>query len=500
MTISSHVRFPCVPVPQTPRVTLYVGALSFSQLWPLCTVTPRQPREDDPLYSDEPRPREQAPQREAKEKRIKEIAKFVEERLNAPDSGRKETIFPGTVILGLLTDVEPVKEFPKNPPPTSAILVGPPNGLATEVWLPNIKAALFIIDGQHRLEGLHRLGENLRQQIGTFNQDSSSATPEQSAGQARLRETLSRLEEMAVPVSLLLDFDLAEQAMVFADVNFNQKSVPRSFYFDIFGAFESDKVTTISFTHDLVLHLNNSDKSPLHGMIKLLGSGPGLVSQAYLGTKLTLLIDPQHPKSVFRDFFQRRQREDKEASRQIAAIIRCFFAAVRAELPYAWPTPHGGRFSSYHYDFILCKSMAMGGLLAVLGDIYRLTLLDFGIGYEMQVASAEVLNEEFFRRFLATFDPKGRNDHAASEFSRNSEWGIGGSAVLERRIYQTMRQWLKDAYFRQVIDNRSGYIDLIERFRGGGRARELLKATRVSDSASFWDGIDRMWREHLGLI
>jgi hypothetical protein len=76
--LNEHIKFPCVPVPQG-GVTFYVGALPFSQLRPFCTVSPREPRVDDPLYSTEPKPKIQTPQRVANEDRLDNIAQFVRE-------------------------------------------------------------------------------------------------------------------------------------------------------------------------------------------------------------------------------------------------------------------------------------------------------------------------------------------------------------------------------------------------------------------------------------
>ena len=101
---NQHIKFPCSPVTQG-TVTFYVGALPFSVLWPFCTVSPREPSTDDHLYSSDPRPEAQTPQRPAKEERLDDIAQFVRERIQAQPTDRKEAIFPGTVILGLLDEV-----------------------------------------------------------------------------------------------------------------------------------------------------------------------------------------------------------------------------------------------------------------------------------------------------------------------------------------------------------------------------------------------------------
>lgn len=493
----THLRFPCVEVPQGPRVTLYLGALSFGDLWPLCTVSPRQPREDDPLYSSERHPSEQTPQRAAKDDRLREIAEFVEERLRPSNRQRKEAIFPGSIILGLLTDVESGPSATDSPSPCSAVIHAlEANGV--EIWLPRAEKVLFIIDGQHRLKGLNALRLRFDKDISRLESLGARSTSDDLSKLTEVKKLREDLLSLKVPISLLVDFDLAEQAMVFATVNFKQKTVSRSFYYDIFGAFESDSVTPISFTHDLVLHLNNSEISPLKGMIKLLGTGPGLVSQAFLVAKLTLLVDPNCPKAVFRDFLVRRQSDDKEASRQLAGIIRTFFTAVHEEMQYAWPQIVDGKYSPMRYPFILMKSMAISGLLATLGDLYRLVLLDFAFGSEKHVAAAEILTEFFWRPFLSGFDPMGRSNPENSVFARGKEWSIGGSTIIERRIYDQMRHWIFGAYFRDARNENSPYSQAIARFNGPGRARALLNGLGDNDHIEFWAQTERQWLTLVG--
>lgn len=488
---NSHYQFPCVPAQQGRRVTIYLGSLRFADVWPRCTVTPREPRVDDPLYSSSPNTKIQTPQRSANDERLDTIADFVEERLNDGIGDRKEAIFPGTIILGLLASIENSSQPPDEPTPTAAILIetDPPI-----LWLPKMDASLFIIDGQHRLKGLDRLHKRLIERIAILVRLQTRRTREQEDELKNAREIQQRLEDFQVPISLLVDFDLAEQAMVFASVNFNQKPVSRSFYYDIFGTFESDRVTPISFTHELVLHLNNSEKSPLHDMIKLLGSGPGLVSQAFVGTRLTLLIDPDHPKAVFADFFLRRQINTIEASRQFATIIRSFFAAVKDGMRYAWPVKNSESYSAYHYTYILCKSMGMSGLIAILGDIYRLSLLDFAYGREAEVAESGTFSCAFFSSLLRDFDPKGREDPALSEFARGQPWSIGGSAVVEKRIYIEMKKWLFSAYQIDVLTADSLYVKALNQWNGQRRAADLASDHNTT-AESFWPKIEEMWQQ-----
>ncbi|HEV2437798.1 MAG TPA: DGQHR domain-containing protein [Verrucomicrobiae bacterium] len=495
--MSEHIEFPCVEVKQGDRTRLYLGSIQFGTLFPLFTVTPRTPRTDDPYFADTPEVLTRYPQRPEKEDRLREIAKFVEQRLIDNGQSRKEVIFPSTVILGLLVDCEVDDKRPECPSPACAYLVGESSSWAKLVLLPKKDNSLFVIDGQHRLKGLRQLMQRLDAELHQF--EGRTLTPEQLEQQKRKQKLAEAVRTFEVPVSLLLDFDLEEQAMVFATVNFNQKPVQRSFYFDIFGAFESDKVTPLSFTHEFVVHLNNAETSPLKGMIKLLGTGPGLVSQAFMVERLVPLGDPQNPKSVFRTFYQLRYKGEMSASKQFASIVKNMFEAVRTEFPYAWPHRNAkGNYSSHSYDFILCKSMVMSGLLGVLREIYKLVLLDFAAGKEIEVATAEALSPTFFAELLRKIDPEGRNQAQKSVFSRQAAWAVGGSAKIEKTIFEALRSQILSAYVEATANDKSEYSKLRTQFNGAGNAMELLKNTQPSAYAGFWFKTEIEWEKLIG--
>lgn len=489
-----HIRFHCVEARQGEQSCLYLGMLRFDLLKELYTVSPREARTDDPYSDDGPAPRPQYPQRAERPERLREISSFIEERLKISTDSRKQIIFPGTVILGLLTDIEAHVEQPINPTPSAAHLLPGDNGSGClTILLSRKQGSLFIIDGQHRIKGLRALYDRIKDQIDRLDgaQPQSNETKERLD---KLRPTLRHVLDFNVPISLLVDFDLEEQAMVFATVNFQQKPVQRSFYYDIFGAFESEKVTAISFSHELAIHLNNSTKSPLKDMIKLLGVGPGLISQAFLVARLEPLVDPQSSKAVFRSFFLRRRAGEKDASAELAAIVRSFFAAVRDEFPYAWPTRNAkGNYSAFSYDFILMKSMVVSGLLAVLREIYKISLLDFAGTHEADVAEAEIFDANFFRPFFRNIDSAGRASAAKSVFHRNSGWAVGGSSKIERLIFESFRRDIFATYKELLRDESSMYSLLCVRHNGPKTAAEI--AERHESDVPFWSETEARWQE-----
>jgi hypothetical protein len=229
-------------------------------------------------------------------------------------------------------------------------------------------------------------------------------------------------------------------------------------------------------------------------MIKLLGTGPGLISQAFLVARVEPLLDPHDQKSVFRDFFVRRHAGKLQASWQFAGIVRNFFAAVSEEFPYAWPQRNSrGFYSGHDYNFILAKSMVMSGWLAILRDIYKLSLIDFALGQEEDVANANVFTNAFFRNFLVTIDPLGREDASKSIFARTSPWGVGGSTKIERTIFYSLRSDVFGAYSTLILDSASPYMIACTLFKGKQTAVKLCKSYTKETQQEFWSKTESDW-------
>ena len=80
----------------------------------------------------------------------------------------------------------------------------------------------------------------------------------------------------------MIDFDLYQQSQIFASVNFNQKPVNKSIYYDIFGSVPDLKNNDLNLAHNIVENFKRSENSVLNSYINMLGKGKGLVSQAFL--------------------------------------------------------------------------------------------------------------------------------------------------------------------------------------------------------------------------
>ncbi|HEX4638685.1 MAG TPA: DGQHR domain-containing protein [Chthoniobacterales bacterium] len=214
--------------------------------------------------------------------------------------------------------------------PTSVILSIP----SSEAKLDDSKTVLEItrganvakiIDGQHRIAGL---------------EDYSGSS-------------------FAVNVTIFLDMDLEDQAMVFATINLQQTKVTKSLAYDLydFAKARSPQKTC----HNIAKLMNFRDGSPFAGRIKILGKATGqtfeLITQATFvdrllrmitkdamidkdklkrGKELTRATPSEERTLVFRNRFI----DEKDA--EIAKCLWNYFDAVRLRWPTAWNTDARG--------------------------------------------------------------------------------------------------------------------------------------------------------------
>lgn len=133
-----------------------------------------------------------------------------------------------------------------------------------------------IIDGQHRIEALRKL----------------------------ISDGYSEFNDFMIPFSLLIDLPYYMQAELFAIINGRQKAVNRSLIYDLLGymplsnqetrekAYQSELVVQ-RFCHKAVKVLNLSTSSPWNSLIKMRGTGEGVVTQAAFVDHLAMLVTPR---------------------------------------------------------------------------------------------------------------------------------------------------------------------------------------------------------------
>ncbi len=124
------------------------------------------------------------------------------------------------------------------------------NGL---VSIPHRIAAAQVIDGQHRLAGL--------EEAVTENPD---------------------IGEQSILVSITIGLSTKNAAAIFLNINSEQKPVPRSLIYDLFGEVEDNLDHIINRANDIAVELNENEDSPYYGAIKYPGKprGVGIIDLA----------------------------------------------------------------------------------------------------------------------------------------------------------------------------------------------------------------------------
>lgn len=184
---------------------------------------------------------EGAVQRVLNRQRILSIKKYVLEGNN----------FYSTFILNW-TDNKVKPEFKEN-----------------EITIPIVPFAAQAIDGQHRLVGL----------------------------QEAMKEDDS-IGEKEILVTMSLNLKTKDAARIFININSEQKPVPKSLIYDLFGEIESDINHSINRANDIADELNENLDSPYYSSIKYPGQpkGVGLID---LSTVVSSLKKHLEPDGVF---------------------------------------------------------------------------------------------------------------------------------------------------------------------------------------------------------
>lgn len=163
------------------------------------------------------------------------------------------------------------------------------------IEIPNVFAAAQLIDGQHRLEGIKEA--------------------------AKMDATVL---DKQVLVTMAINMGTKEAAQIFININSEQKPVPRSLIYDLYGVTEDDRNFAIVRADDIAKMLNENIESPYYNLIKYPGSprGKGKIDLSTVVSTLRKYVD------VKGKFFENNIRD---LNRQGTSIINYFNA-----LKYHW--------------------------------------------------------------------------------------------------------------------------------------------------------------------
>lgn len=160
-----------------------------------------------------------------------------------------------------------------------------------EMLIPVVNAAAQVIDGQHRLEGL-KMAVDEKSDIG----------------------------EQSIVVIMTQNLSTKDAAKIFLNINTEQKPVPQSLVYDLFGEVK-DRTSYIVRATDIANELHKDVNSPYYQCVKLPGSSQG-VGKVDLSTIVNSLKSYINEDGVFTTY----KLEDFESQYK---IISNFFSAIK---------------------------------------------------------------------------------------------------------------------------------------------------------------------------
>ncbi len=259
-------------------------------------------------------------QRDLSESRVKEIKQYVT---------TLDACFPTSIILSIGSDNA---KYDKN---NNVIKIKTDDKVAK------------IIDGQHRIAGLEHFSS----------------------------------QPFKLNVTIFIDMDIEDQAMVFATINLKQTKVTKSLAYDLYEYAKSRSPQKTC--HNIAKLLNSKKDSPFHDRIKILGkassdSGTQVITQSTFVDRLMKMIskDPMDDKDKIKRgkkielydssrgknfIFRRRFNENRDA--EIARNLWNYFTAVSQRWNKVWYAFERGK--------VLARSTGFAALMRLLPDIYN---------------------------------------------------------------------------------------------------------------------------------
>ncbi|WP_168121269.1 DGQHR domain-containing protein [Paenibacillus sp. HB172176] len=160
-----------------------------------------------------------------------------------------------------------------------------------EISIPIIPSAAQVIDGQHRLAGLQEALKD-REEIG----------------------------EKDILVTLSIKLTTKQAAAIFLNINSEQKPVPRSLIYDLYGVVEDNNDHAINRANDIASDLNDNTDSPYYNCVKFPGSprGVGMIDLSTVVSSLKKHLD-------FNGTFPNYKLRDLNIQKQ---VIMNYFTAI----------------------------------------------------------------------------------------------------------------------------------------------------------------------------
>ena len=362
---------------------MVIASMKFKVLRNIIKFTVREPQEYDPFNPEKNISKitedvnKSYYQRLINDSRIDSICNFLLREINKQNNPALNSIgtFPTSIILSLSInqDFERVEDYmdyteKQNENEDSGAYYNKIDDKNVELLIPDKKVAL-VVDGQHRLAAMIRLYEDANNDnIRIGKKSFKTYYPELSN-----EMIIKSLNEFELNCVILLGFDIWEQGRVFADVNFNQKPVNKSLYYDIFGSFPEPNKNDIFLAHMLALHLNSNPDSVIKGFIKMLGAGKGYFSQAFF---VEALLQHFNKTGIWASL-PLNFLEGGTEHKILPKFFQSYFKAIKTVFSDYWPKIDEDTSSKYKH--VLAKTTGMGALLKLVGPIYKKLKVEYDI-------------------------------------------------------------------------------------------------------------------------
>lgn len=341
-------------------------------------------------------------QRRIDNERLKEIQKFIIRSISDEQNNVSlATLFPTSMIIAMPLEEEDVHV----------------DGDEINIEL---KGNVFIVDGQHRLMAMLLLYKTLLDE-NTIKTD-------------RVKYMIKYLEDYKFNCTILVNFDLWEQGQVFINVNFKQKPVNKSLYYEVFGSeyredSQDDKRNQIYMAHCLVKELNEQKNSPFRNKIKMLGTGKGYISQAFFVESLLPFFKV---KGIWWKNPIGYNVSEEEYEGYLTELLSYFYAISEVFKKY-WPAEDDVKGT------IICKTTGVGAWLRLLQYIHRVSedVFTMDIPYTKKGEICESYCE-YMKEVLAPILKE-----ADAIFGTESEFASGSGKGFEVRMFKRLRSILK---------------------------------------------------------
>jgi len=228
-------------------------------------------------------------------------------------------------------------------------------------------------------------------------------------------------------VTVFVEMDMEDQAMVFATINLKQTKVNKSLAYDLME-FTSSRSPQKS-CHNIAKLLNTKEGSPFRHRIKILGLASGRSEESLTQATFVDRLIPHITRNPMRDrdLLKRGEKPQKavneerrkvifrnmfldERDAEIAKIIWDYFKAVETRWPDAWPRTFQGN--------ILNRTTGFAALMRYLRDAY--------------LSQDQLDDLVSMDQFLAIFKRVELNDEDFN--SQNYKTGSSGEARLFRDL------------------------------------------------------------------